>query len=183
MSRAHRRALRSRQRRRMPRKRKHKKQAQRANSKARAASSPADTAGRSEGSGSGLGQPASRTIELREEQLVPRKQVVESGVVQVRTEVLSAARTLDVSVAREEVFVERAPVERRSAMRALGGQEVVVEIPEYGQQVSLQAYPIVTRELIVSKETVHETRDVTGTVRREVARVERTELPGPAGER
>lgn len=138
----------------MPRKRKHKKQAHRANSKGRASSSPADKAGRSEPSGSGLGEPASRTIELREEQLVPRKQVVESGVVQVRTEVLSAPRTLDVSVTREEVFVERGPVERRSATRALGRQELLVDIPEYGQQVSLQAYPIVTRELIVSKETV-----------------------------
>ena len=50
---------------------------------------------------------------LREEQLAPRKQTIEAGRVSVGTEVVEEEHALQVPVTREEVIIERQPVDRQ----------------------------------------------------------------------
>jgi uncharacterized protein (TIGR02271 family) len=113
-----------------------------------------------------------RTIELRQEQLEARKQVVEAGLVQVRTEVQSNQQHLQVAVAREEVFVEREVVARYASPRPLGAAGILAEIPEYGEQVHLRTQPVVTSELTIQKHTVQKVRCVADTVLREELRTD-----------
>jgi len=115
------------------------------------------------------------TVPLREERLEARKQPVEVGEVEIRKEVVSEQRTIDVPVTREEVVVERHPVERRESDRLdagdLGSGETV-RVPVREEQVTVEKKPIVTEEVSVGKRTVQDTQHVAGTVRREEAVIE-----------
>jgi hypothetical protein len=62
-------------------------------------------------------------VQLREEELVANKQRAETGPVQIGKEVVSEQRTLDVPVTREEVTIERHPVDRRPAESPIDDRE------------------------------------------------------------
>jgi uncharacterized protein (TIGR02271 family) len=111
-------------------------------------------------------------LELREEELRPRKQEVETGEARVRKEVVTEERTMEVPRTREEVYVERRPTERQPADRPIGEGETV-RVPVREEQVRVEKETVVAEELEVGKRSVHETEQVSGTVRREEARVER----------
>ena len=67
-------------------------------------------------------------VELREERLVPHKEMEETGEVGLRKEVVSEQQSVDVPVTREEVFVERHAVEPRPADRPIG-EDATIEVP------------------------------------------------------
>jgi uncharacterized protein (TIGR02271 family) len=115
---------------------------------------------------------AERTMRLREERLRPEKETVEAGDAVLRKEVVSEQQTLDVPVTREEVIVERHPVagSRPASGTSREGEEIRVPVRE--EQVELEKQVVVTEEVSVGKRPVTETERVSGTVRREVARVE-----------
>jgi uncharacterized protein (TIGR02271 family) len=113
-----------------------------------------------------------RRLQLRQEELVARKQQVQTGQVQIGKEVVSEQRTLEVPVTREEVYVERRPVERRVADRPIGDQNQVLEVPVREEQVTVEKQPVVYEEVELGKRAVQDTQQVSGTVRREEARIE-----------
>jgi len=114
---------------------------------------------------------AERSVELREEQLRARKETVEAGEVALRKDVVTEQRTVDVPVTREEVVVERHPVAGRpSGGEIREGEEVRVPVRE--EQVRLDKEAVVTEEVSVGKRPVTDNERVSGTVRREEARVE-----------
>jgi len=123
---------------------------------------------------SATGARGERRVQLREEELRPEKERVQAGEVAVRKDVVTEQKSVDVPVTREEVVVERHPVPGgRPATGDLGaGQEIRVPVRE--EQVHLEKKPVVTEEVTVGKRTVQDTERVSGTVRKEVARVERT---------
>lgn len=117
-------------------------------------------------------------IPLREEELVADKRSVEAGKVDVRKEVVTEQRTVDVPVSREEVVVERHPVSRSEAAdtdRGELGEGETIRMPIHEEQVSLEKTPVVTEEVEVGKRTVQETERVEGTVRREDVSIEHDE--------
>jgi uncharacterized protein (TIGR02271 family) len=113
-----------------------------------------------------------RTLQLREEELQARKQTVETGKVRIGKEVVTEQKTLDVPVTREEVTIERHPVDRRPAESAIGEQDETIRVPVYEEQVSVEKRAVVTEEIDVGKRAVQETKHVSGTVRREEAHIE-----------
>jgi uncharacterized protein (TIGR02271 family) len=113
-----------------------------------------------------------RVLELREEELVARKQSVESGRVRVAKEVVSQERTLEVPVTREEVYVERHPVDRRPSDQPIEAEQRRIEVPVREERVELEKQPVVYEEVSVGKRDVETTQRVSGTVRREEARIE-----------
>jgi uncharacterized protein (TIGR02271 family) len=140
------------------------------------------------GRGSGRGRSErdeGRRMELREEELQVRKETHEVGEVEVRKEVVSEQRTVDVPIRREEVSVERHPTERRPSDRPIGEGEKI-EVPVREEEVTLEKRPVVYEEVEIGKRQIEETRQVSGQVRREVAHVE-TEgdvtVPGATGGR
>ena len=112
------------------------------------------------------------SVQLRQEELRARKDVVEAGAVGVRKDVVAEQKTMDVPVTREEVVVERHAVERRPSDRPIGEGETI-EVPVREERVEVEKRPVVYEEVSVGKREVQETERVSGTVRREEARVER----------
>jgi uncharacterized protein (TIGR02271 family) len=78
---------------------------------------------------------------------------------------------MDVPVPREVAVIERHPVDRRPADEPIGEGETV-RVPLREEQVSVEKRPVVSEEISVGKRGVQETEEVSGTVRREEARVE-----------
>lgn len=113
-----------------------------------------------------------RTLQLREEELEVRKQTVETGKVRIGKEVVSEQRTLKVPVTREEITIERHPVERRPAKGDIGESDETIRVPVHEEKVSVDKRAVVTEEIGVGKRKVEETKRVSGTVRREEARIE-----------
>ena len=104
-------------------------------------------------------------IAVREEELQAHKQLVETGEVRVRKEVVTEHRTLEVPVQREEVVIER---------RTPTGEPVEeIRIPVREEQVTVEKRPVVKEEVTVGKRLVQGTEQVGGEVRKEVVRVER----------
>lgn len=128
------------------------------------------------GSRSGTTMPESdeqRSLRLREEQLQVEKQRVQSGEVDIRKEVVTEQKTINVPVSREEVVVERHAVTSGQVSDASIGQDDVIRVPITEEQVQVTKTPVVTGEVSVEKRTVEEMQQVSDTVRREEARVDR----------
>jgi uncharacterized protein (TIGR02271 family) len=113
-----------------------------------------------------------RTLQLREEELQARKQSVEAGQVRIGKEIVSEQQTLEVPVTREEVTIERRPVAHTPASGSIGEGNDTIQVPVHEEQVSVEKRAVVTEELEIGKRTVQETKHVSGTVRREEARIE-----------
>lgn len=131
-----------------------------------------------------------RRLELVKEELEASKTLVQTGVVRIRTQVVTETRTIQVTVRREEVVVERRPIEPQTDRAAPPAGEHLPEalavqvrdlqpgetirIPVVEEEVVVQTRPVVVEEVIVGKRVVQTTQLVSGTVRREEARVETT---------
>ena len=114
------------------------------------------------------------TLRLREEQLQARKTSVESGRVQLGKDVVEETKTMEVPVSREEVFVERHPVDRRPADQPIGaGESQTIEVPVREERLEVDKQPVVYEEVGVGKRATQETQTVSDTVRREELRVDR----------
>jgi len=115
-----------------------------------------------------------RTMELHSEELTPVKERVQTGEVEVRKEVVTENRNISVPVTREEVVVERHPVDRRPADRAdFREEDKTIRVPVTEERVSVEKQPVVTEEVTVGTRAVRDTEQVSGTVRHEEARIER----------
>jgi uncharacterized protein (TIGR02271 family) len=114
-----------------------------------------------------------RTLKLRAERLVVRKQPIKTGEVRVRKDVVKETKHLDIPVEREEVVIERRPARgRKAATAAIKAEEI--RVPVRGEKVRLQKDAVVTEEVSVGKRVVRDTEQVSGTVRRERLKVDQT---------
>lgn len=113
-----------------------------------------------------------RRLRLREEQLQVSKQPVQTGEVGIRKEVITEQKTIDVPVTREEVVIEQRPVSGQVSDTPIGeGEEIRVPVRE--EQVNVSKQTVDKGEVAIGKRQVQETKQVSDTVRREEARVER----------
>ncbi len=112
-----------------------------------------------------------QNIQLRAEELQANKQMVQAGEVQLRKEVVTEEKTIDVPVSREEVVIERHAVDRRPSEGQIG-EGGTIRVPLTEERVNVEKVPVVTEEVSVGKRAVQETQHVSDTVRREEARVD-----------
>jgi len=117
---------------------------------------------------------AGDTIEVKEERLHASTTPVEAGEVRVRKEVHTANKTIEVPVKHEEVVIERTPAHGRAAATddIRPGEEIRIPVREERVNVSKEA--VVTEEVRVGKRIVEDTEHVSGQVRKEEVKVERT---------
>jgi len=111
-------------------------------------------------------------IQLREEELRARKQAVQTGEVGIRKEVVTEQQTINVPTTREEVVIERRPVSGQPSDMPIGEGETY-RIPLREEQVTVEKQPVVREEVSLGKRQVQETQQVSDTVKREEARIER----------
>ena len=114
-----------------------------------------------------------QTMKLHEEELHARKQPVHTGEVRVHKEVVTEHKTLDVPVKREEVVIERRPVEGHVASSANIREGETIRIPVSEEKVRVEKEQVVKEEVRVGKRQVQETEHVGGTVRKEQVRVDK----------
>lgn len=110
-------------------------------------------------------------VALTEEELTAQTRAVERGEVRIEKDVIEEERTLDVPITEEHVHVSRRVVDRDVRPGDATFEEGTIEVPVYGEEVEVEKRAHVYEELEIEKDTVQETEHVTGTVRREEARV------------
>jgi len=114
-----------------------------------------------------------QTVQLREEQLQARKTPVQTGSVHLGKDVVEEQRTMDVPVSREEVYIERHPVDRRPADQPIGESETEsIRVPITEERVQVEKQPVVYEEVGVGKRQTTDHQQVSETIRREEARIE-----------
>ena len=134
------------------------------------------------------------TIELREEQLVARKELRELGDVEVRTEVDDVPGRLEVDAYREEVEIEHEPVGQVVSERGQPWEEDgVLIVPIYEEQLTVTKRLVLRERLRVRRVGVTERQLFEDSLRRERLVVddpqhtglvhERYPMGEPAGER
>jgi uncharacterized protein (TIGR02271 family) len=116
-----------------------------------------------------------RSLKLREEQLRADKERVQSGEVQLHKDVVTEQKTIDVPVTHEEVVIERHPASGDQVDNAAPiGEGETIRVPVSEEQVNVTKTPVVTGEVTVGKRAVQENQQVTDTVQREEARLDRS---------
>jgi uncharacterized protein (TIGR02271 family) len=113
-------------------------------------------------------------IPLREEQLNVEKQRVEKGEVRIHKEVVTEQQRIDVPVSHEEVVIEHLPASEARAADTPIGQSETIRIPVSEEQVNVTKQTVETGEIDVKKRDVQGEQRVTGTVRREEPRIEKS---------
>jgi stress response protein YsnF len=135
-------------------------------------------------------QAASARLELVEEELRTRTRPVQTGEVTIRKEVVTETRSIEVPVQREELVIERHPVDRKpmdTSAKAASDDPLIgqlmdrlrgmkpgetLRIPIVEEEVIVQKRPVVVEEITVGKRIVQDKETVSDTVRREEVHVE-----------
>ena len=112
-------------------------------------------------------------LELREERLETHTERAQTGEVTVGKDVVTERREMDVPVRREEVTIERHPVDQRPASGPIReGEEI--RVPVHEERVEVEKQPVVYEEVQINTQQVHDTEHVAADVRREEARIDRS---------
>ena len=112
-----------------------------------------------------------RMFQLKEEHLKANKQTVDAGNVRVRKEVHTEHKQITVPVEREEVVIQRRSGSgRKGATGDIHAEEI--RIPTKEERVIVTKETVVNEEVTVGKRKVHDTKTVSGDVRKEELVVE-----------
>ncbi|MBA2346022.1 MAG: DUF2382 domain-containing protein [Rubrobacter sp.] len=109
-------------------------------------------------------------VQRSEEELRVGTREREAGSVNVRKRVYTDRERLSVPIRREEVTVERVPVEGGATEAQIGAEEVTIPVVE--DEVVVEKHAVVKEEIRVRKDVVHEQQIVEEDVRREEVEVE-----------
>jgi uncharacterized protein (TIGR02271 family) len=123
------------------------------------------------GSSQGVGEAQEQNIQLLGEVLRVHKDRASRGEVRIRKEVITETQTIQVPVTREELVIERRPVDQATpATGSIGESEIRIPLSE--ERASVDTSTVVREQVAVGKKPVQEVRDLTGEVRREELVVE-----------
>ena len=114
-----------------------------------------------------------RSLKLREEQLNVSKQREQTGEVNLRKEIVTEQKNINVPVTHEEVVVERRAVTGGQVDNTPIGEGETIRVPVSEEQVNVTKNTVGTGEVSVGKRNVQETQQVNDTVKREEARLDR----------
>jgi len=142
----------------------------------------------------------SRVVPIREERLQVNKQVVQTGEIIIHKRVITENKTFTIPVTREEVIIERLPAAGSPETATTGrdatplrnqatvdqttanivdGSEMLrnggtIRILVREEQVTFNKQTVVVEEVVVRKQEVQETRQISDTVKHEEVSVEHT---------
>jgi uncharacterized protein (TIGR02271 family) len=105
-------------------------------------------------------------VQRVEEELVAGTRKREAGAVRVRKRVVAEHQRMEVPIRREEVRIDRVPVEGEVASEAdIREEEVVIPLTE--EEVVVEKRPVAKEEIRIRKDVVEDTEVVEEDVRRE----------------
>lgn len=113
-------------------------------------------------------------VPVREEELVAGKRQEELGNVHIHKDVVQEQQTVTEPVMREEVHVERVPMQGQSAtdIGTDAFQERDIDVPVMGEELVVGKQARVTEEIRLRKDQITENQSVTDTVRKERVNIE-----------
>lgn len=114
-------------------------------------------------------------LALHEEQLHVDKKRVQTGEVDVEKYVVEDQQTIEVPVEREEIYIERRPVNKETTLHTsevtdqahVYEEEGRIHIPVMEEQVEVTKKDVIAEEIVIGKKKVVDTETVSETVRRE----------------
>jgi uncharacterized protein (TIGR02271 family) len=109
-------------------------------------------------------------VQRAEEELRVGTHERKAGSIRVRKRVRTDHEHIEVPTRREEISVERVPVEGKASEAEIGEDEVVVPVTE--EEIVVHKRPVVKEEVRIRKDVVEETEVVEEDVRREEVEVE-----------
>jgi uncharacterized protein (TIGR02271 family) len=104
-------------------------------------------------------------VQRSEEELRAGTREREAGALNVRKRVVSERQQMEVPTRREEVTVERVPVEGEASEAQIGDDEVRVPVTE--EEVVVEKRPVAKEEVRIRKDVVEDTEVVEEDVRKE----------------
>ncbi len=104
-------------------------------------------------------------VQRSEEELRAGTREREAGALNVRKRVVTERQQMEVPTRREEVTVDRVPVEGEAAEAEIGEDEVRVPVTE--EEVVVEKRPVAKEEVRIRKDVVEDTETVEEDVRRE----------------
>jgi len=125
-----------------------------------------------------LGQ--SQVMQLGQEELVANKEVVQTGEVSLRKEVITETQTIEVPVSREEVVIERRPIDSQEVAAAGStlnastlreGEEIRIPVSE--ERVTIDKRVVPREEIEVSKQRVEHLETISEDVSHEEVAIEK----------
>ena len=125
------------------------------------------------GNSDGAGTEEER-LRLHEERLHVNKDRVQTGEVNVGKHTVENEQTIEVPVEREEIYVERRPVneETNGASADAYTEGNNIHIPLTEERVNVSKTDVVSEEIVVGKKKVQDTETVRETVRKEEADID-----------
>lgn len=115
-------------------------------------------------------------LRMREERLDVSKENVQTGEAVVKKVVTEETQTVEVPVTKEELVIERTPVNDELADDPnFRPEESEIRIPLSEERVHVTKEPVVTEEVHISKREVQDTESVSDTVHKEHLNVESTD--------
>ncbi|PSL36357.1 uncharacterized protein (TIGR02271 family) [Planomicrobium soli] len=112
-------------------------------------------------------------LRLHEERLNVGTERVQTGEVNVGKHVVEENQSIEVPVEREEVYVERRPVnEEVTDADAFRNTNETINVPVSEERVNVSKKDVVSEEIVVGKKKIQDTEHVNETVRREVADID-----------
>ena len=117
-------------------------------------------------------------LRLSEEELVANKEVVQTGEVTLRKDVVTETKTIQVPVSREEIVIERHAI-NPSEISASSGTDTIasesreIRIPVSEERIVVDKVVVPREEVRVSKQRVERTEEVSEELRREELEVDR----------
>lgn len=108
-------------------------------------------------------------VQLHEERLNVDKENVETGEASVDKHVVEEEQEFDVPVEREEVTIERRPVNEKVDEDFNANDDDSVHIPLHDERVKVEKENVVSEEIVIKKNKVQDTEHVSEKVRHEEA--------------
>ncbi len=113
-------------------------------------------------------------IELLEERLVVGKERYVGGTIAVGKRVVSDEQSVNVTLAEEEAFINRHPVDNRPTDREIGADSRTISIDLEAERANVDKKAYVVEEVEIGKTAHQHQQTVTDTVKREELDVEKT---------
>ncbi|MFT2142087.1 DUF2382 domain-containing protein [Staphylococcus sp. GDY8P145P] len=109
------------------------------------------------------------SVQLHEERLNVDKENVETGEASVDKHVVEEEQEFDVPIEREEVTIERRPVNEKVDEDFNANDDDSVHIPLHEERVKVEKENVVSEEIVIKKNKVQDTEHVSEKVRHEEA--------------
>ncbi|MFU1769648.1 DUF2382 domain-containing protein [Mammaliicoccus sciuri] len=109
------------------------------------------------------------SVQLHEERLNVDKENVETGEASIDKHVVEEEQEFDVPVEREEVTIERRPVNEKVDEEFNANDDDSVHIPLHEERVKVEKENVVSEEIVIKKNKVQDTEHVSEKVRHEEA--------------